>query len=350
MSAAEEPTERLDLVGYEKITEHGLGLPVFGRSPRPNVFYTARCSDPVGAGGLIAGFDLYEPDGLVGLPLDQVRETGIGEPWLDVFLWEGAAYVGTAAEIWHALGEARTSIAEHAPLSLLALAEGDASLPASQLSGVAFSWLTERYGKQRALKWCRDTHLRGILLKALRRELGNSVHKAEMRLALQEKLSIQQHGNTITANIMPPLPFLPEVDVREFHAAASSFGLASACANDGSDTSSGSRKEKERSLANRTTEDAMRVAALRVAASKPEGKATTTELKHEVSQYLVLTPRDMAPSKTRPNEVMYQQIVGNIVSHRKSRNNIFARGWAIYTGRGIQITDAGREYLRALGL
>ena len=47
---------------------------------------------------------------------------------------------------------------------------------------------------------------------------------------------------------------------------------------------------------------------------------------------------------------MYQQIVGNIVSHKGSSNNIFAKGWAIYTGDGIQITDAGREYLRTLGL
>jgi hypothetical protein len=94
----------------------------------------------------------------------------------------------------------------------------------------------------------------------------------------------------------------------------------------------------------------MRLAALRVAASRPDGKATTTQIKNEVHKYVALTAEDRRPSKTRPNEAMYQQIVGNIISHRQSRNNIFARGWATYTGDGIQITDVARQYLRNLGL
>ena len=94
----------------------------------------------------------------------------------------------------------------------------------------------------------------------------------------------------------------------------------------------------------------MRIAALQVAASKSQGKATTTEIKNEINQYLSLTLQDLLPSKTRPNEAMYQQIVGNIVSHRASKNNIFAMGWETYTGDGIQITDAGRQYLRTLEL
>jgi hypothetical protein len=93
----------------------------------------------------------------------------------------------------------------------------------------------------------------------------------------------------------------------------------------------------------------MRSAALQVAASKSQGKATTTEIKNEIHQYLSLTLQDLLPSKTRPNEAMYQQIAGNIVSHRASKNNIFAMGWATYKGDGIQITDVGRQYLRALG-
>jgi hypothetical protein len=94
----------------------------------------------------------------------------------------------------------------------------------------------------------------------------------------------------------------------------------------------------------------MRIAALRVAATKPDGKAKTTELKSEVDQYVVLTPEDLLPSKIRSNEAMYQQIVVNIISHRGSKNSIFAKGWAIYTGDGIQITAAGRQHLRTLDL
>jgi hypothetical protein len=82
---------RLHLVGYEKLTEHGLALPVFGQPEGANVFYTARSTSPGEANGQIAGFDHYDPDVLVRLPLEQIRETAVGEPWLDVFLWEGAA-------------------------------------------------------------------------------------------------------------------------------------------------------------------------------------------------------------------------------------------------------------------
>jgi hypothetical protein len=44
MNEREEPVGRLELVGYEKITDHGLALPVFGRSQGANVYYTARSS------------------------------------------------------------------------------------------------------------------------------------------------------------------------------------------------------------------------------------------------------------------------------------------------------------------
>ncbi len=47
---------------------------------------------------------------------------------------------------------------------------------------------------------------------------------------------------------------------------------------------------------------------------------------------------------------MYQQIVGNIVSHHNSQTNVFARGLAVYTGDGIQITQEGRDFLQRRGL
>jgi hypothetical protein len=346
MSEAEEPVGQLSLVAYEKIAEHGLALPVFAWSFYANVFYTARSSAPGSASGSIVGFDAYEPDKLVNLAAEQVVETAVGEPWLDVFLWEGKAYVGTAAEIWDSIAEVRPRIARHAPLSLLGLAEGDTSLPASEISGIAFSWLVERYGHRKALEWYADTYLRGILLKALRRELGGLAEKTQMRLALQNKLIVQTRGFAVEAHVMPPLPLLPEIDVRKFLSAAQDHGFTPFYMHD-SDPVSG---KPERFQGNRTHENAMRVAVLQVAASKPEGKATTTELKNEVGQCIALTSEDMLPSKTRPNEAMYHQIIGNIVSHRRSGNNIFEKGWAVYTGDGIQITDAGRQYLRSLEL
>ncbi len=365
MSEHGEPVERLHLIGYEKLTDHGLALPIFGQSRGANVFYTARSTSPGEANGQIAGFDRYDPDGLVRLPLEQIRETGISEPWLDIFLWEGAVYVGTAPEIWNALAEVRESVAEHAPLSLLTLAEGVQRVPDIQLVHKAFSWLTSRYGTQKASEWRNDTYLREILLRGVRRQSGAFVYKPGMRRrGLGEELVIHQDGTNIIAYLGTPLskegmriedafPRLREgmkitdLGVRSaeylihFISVVKSFGFEPVL--------SGGRRG-ERVVWKRTSENAMRIAALQVAASKPRGKATTTELKNEVHQYVALTPGDVSSSKTRRNEAMYQQIVGNIVSHRESKNNIFAKGWAIYTGDGIQITDAGRQHLRTLGL
>jgi hypothetical protein len=325
---------RLELVGYEKLTDHGLALPVFGRSQGANVYYTARSSAPGEAGGRIIGFDHYEPDRLKPLAFEQVGKTGVGDPWLDIFLWKGVPYIGSASEIWSVLADVRETIAEHAPLSLLALAEGVKRDPDLQLVHKAFSWLTKRYGRRKASEWRNDTYLRGIVLKGLQRE-G----------AYGGELVIHQDGTYITAYLgsfrsKDDKMFVDSGFTENWHIfsrVVESFGFQPGI-------------DRIEARPKRTSEHVMRIAALQVAASKPHGKATTTELKNEVNQYLDLTSEDLLPSKTRPNEAMYQQIVGNIVSHRESRDNIFAMGWATYTGDGIQITEGGRQYLNTIGL
>jgi len=330
MSEVQHPIGRLHLLGYEKFTAHGLALPIFGRSLRANVFYTARSSEPGGAGGHIVSFDSYDPDALTPLTIEQIRETRIGEPWLDIFLWEGAVYIGTALEIWQALEELRERIAEHSPLSLLTLAEGVDSDTDLQLVQKAFSWLTKRYGRRKAEEWRNDIYLRGIVLKSVRRQLGEYADTPHVRRALQEELKVRQDG----LKIIIELPLLDFEGLGGFFGRAVGLGLEPELAK----------------VDNRTSENAMRVAALRVAASKPRGRATTTEIKNEIYKYVSLTFQDLLPSKTRPSEAMYQQIVGNIVSHRVSKSNIFAMGWATYTGDGIQITESGRQHLTTLGL
>jgi hypothetical protein len=99
----------------------------------------------------------------------------------------------------------------------------------------------------------------------------------------------------------------------------------------------------------RTTERDMRIAALQVAASHPDGYVTTTELKEEIGKFVSLTDGDLSHSPTR-NEPMYYQIVGNIVSHSVSSQSLFSQGYATYTGDGIRITDTGREFLASTGL
>jgi len=90
--------------------------------------------------------------------------------------------------------------------------------------------------------------------------------------------------------------------------------------------------------------------ALQLARSRPNGEISTTELKQEIPNHAELTEGDLAPSQTRPNELMFHQIIGNIISHRESEGNIIGEGYAEYTGDGIRITDAGRAYLTRKGL
>jgi hypothetical protein len=101
---------------------------------------------------------------------------------------------------------------------------------------------------------------------------------------------------------------------------------------------------------NRTPESEMRVGALQVARSKRNGIAATTQLKREISRFVDPTLQGLIQSKVRRNEQMFQRIVGNIVAHEDFLTNIFARRLAVDTGDGIQITDAGRDYLTRRGL
>jgi hypothetical protein len=352
MSETGDQIGHLRLIGYEKLTDHGFALPVFGQSPDANVFCTARSTLPGEPDGQIAEFEPYDVDALVRLPSEEIRETGVGEPWLDVFLWKGVAYVGTGRQIWDALTRVRADIEEHAPLSLLGLAEQVPCDEASRLARRAFSWLTSRYGREKALEWRRETYLRGRIVKILRRELGASLEKAEIHRALQGEVVAREHGDKISFFIGSRFSFVNHTRLDPVACAAANVGakvefIIQQVAVLPPQEPAVMQVEMVR---RRTSENEMRIAALRVAASKPSGKATTTELKYEVDRYVALTAEDRVASKTRPSEAMYQQIVGNIVSHRESKNNIFAKGWAIYTGDGIQITDAGRRHLRMLGL
>jgi hypothetical protein len=96
----------------------------------------------------------------------------------------------------------------------------------------------------------------------------------------------------------------------------------------------------------------MRIGALQVARSKPNGFATTAEAKAEIHNFVNLTPEDHVISKTRPPEPMYYQILGNVVSHEGTSVSIFRRGFAIRdeANDGFTITDLGLRHLSDLGL
>ena len=101
---------------------------------------------------------------------------------------------------------------------------------------------------------------------------------------------------------------------------------------------------------NRTSEHEIALAVLRYLATVPGGEATVTAIKKNVPNFIKLTADDLQPSGTRPNEMVYQQVIGNIVSHRHdSEDNFVNRGLLSYRPRHLKITDAGRNYLKKRG-
>lgn len=101
---------------------------------------------------------------------------------------------------------------------------------------------------------------------------------------------------------------------------------------------------------NRTPESEMRIGALQVARSKPNGYATTTDVKSEIHRYIQLTPEDLQQGITRTNEPIYYQIVGNVVCHQGSSKSLFNKGYAIREEDGLTITDLGLAYLKKQGV
>jgi len=94
-----------------------------------------------------------------------------------------------------------------------------------------------------------------------------------------------------------------------------------------------------------------RILALQIAATFPGHKASTTQIKDAAPKFRDWSDADLKPSNTRSNECMWQQIIGNAVgSHQKSTVSIFAKGYAIKTRDGIQVTDKGLNMLKGKGL
>lgn len=99
----------------------------------------------------------------------------------------------------------------------------------------------------------------------------------------------------------------------------------------------------------RLREPEARILALRIAASQPNREASTTYIKDHIQDYIALTPNDLKPSPTRPQEQRWQQITGNVISHSNTSTSIFTRGFAERTADGIRVTDLGVKHLAKLG-
>lgn len=165
MTAVEGVVDELILLGYVAVGRYGFALPCFAYSPMANAWYAATPSVDSDHGSIIAGFEPLEPDELINsLPVDQRIPVKVGDPWQDVFLWDGRVYAGAPAAIYELLESERRAISESAPLSLLDLALSVEAPETPALAADAVRFLENRYGPLAAAEW----HERLIVIPGVR--------------------------------------------------------------------------------------------------------------------------------------------------------------------------------------
>lgn len=67
------------------------------------------------------------------------------------------------------------------------------------------------------------------------------------------------------------------------------------------------------------------------------GEATIPQIRRAIPFYIKLTEQDRRPSRTRPGEEMWEQLVRNIVCHRKSQGNAVNAGVLEYKPRRLAL-------------
>ena len=99
----------------------------------------------------------------------------------------------------------------------------------------------------------------------------------------------------------------------------------------------------------RVRERDLAVPALSIAAARPNGRITTSDLIAELEALFEPDGEDADILDGR-HDSKFSQKVRNLISHREGQNSIFSRGYATYdkSDESIQITAAGRAFLGGL--
>jgi hypothetical protein len=105
----------------------------------------------------------------------------------------------------------------------------------------------------------------------------------------------------------------------------------------------------ERPKGDRLREAEARVLALKIAAKAPQRRASTDYIKQQIPRLYPLSEDDLRASTTRQREQRWQQIVGNVISHRQTPAGPFKMGYAERTEEGLRVTDEGADYLNSMG-
>jgi hypothetical protein len=104
-----------------------------------------------------------------------------------------------------------------------------------------------------------------------------------------------------------------------------------------------------RNPGDRILEAEARLLALKIAAECANFEASTTYIKQRIPELVPLTAKDLEQSKSRKNEKLWQQIIGNVISHNGSKKSIFSLGLAERTADGLKATEAGIAHLKSVG-
>lgn len=99
----------------------------------------------------------------------------------------------------------------------------------------------------------------------------------------------------------------------------------------------------------RLREAEARILALKIAAECDGYTASTEYIKKRVPELIPLTEKDLQQSASRPRERLWQQIVGNVISHKPGNRSIFNQGLAERTPNGLKVTKEGINYLNNIG-
>ncbi len=105
----------------------------------------------------------------------------------------------------------------------------------------------------------------------------------------------------------------------------------------------------KRPRGDRLREPEARILALKIAAQRPNRTASTQFIKKEVPKYTDLSEADLRRSSSRSNEALWQQIVGNVISHQETPAGPFKKGYATRTSNGLSVTEKGMAYLNSMG-
>jgi len=99
----------------------------------------------------------------------------------------------------------------------------------------------------------------------------------------------------------------------------------------------------------RIRESEARIIALKIASQCKNRTATTEYIKQNALRYFDPSEIDLKPSTSRSGEQHWQQIIGNVISHRNTSKGPFKLGYATRTKDGMTVTDQGVAYLNSLG-